>query len=91
MTEGNRVYGKLCFSQESCENCPIRKECGLRKKFYSEDFSEYLDEIFNTRKEENLKNGVSVLEAELLEDMARIIIETKCNREKLSHPTYTTE
>ena len=91
MTEGNRVYGKLCFSQKSCENCPIRKECGLRKKFYSEDFSEYLDEIFNARKEENLKNGVSVLEAELLEDMARIIIETKCDREKMSHPTYTTE
>lgn len=91
MTGENKMYGKICFMQKTCDNCPIRKDCVLRQKFYSEDFSEYLDEIFNARKEKNLKKGVSVLEAELLEDMARIFIETKCDKEKLLHPTYTTE
>ncbi len=33
--------GEICFSQEYCTNCPIRKECTIRPIFYSDEEYDY--------------------------------------------------
>lgn len=88
MTEVARMYGKLCFEQSSCNNCPIRKECILRERFYAEGFEEYLENIFTKRKEENLRAGRTLLEAEIFQDIAKELINLKREKEILMHPTY---
>ena len=48
--------GQICFSQEYCTDCPLRKECAIREFFYS-------DKEYNNYKEQTCKMTASVAES----------------------------
>ena len=86
------TMGQECFTHEYCTNCPNRKVCTIRPKFYS-------DQAYNTWKDETVRKfniitslqGIHPFFAEMGKNIALNMMDKRRAEERRLHETYVKE
>lgn len=84
--------GQICFLNEYCTNCPIRKNCTVRPIFYSEEeYQAWKDLSFANMKA--LLNGLNINPNFISSgaDLGFDMMDKRRAKELELHPTYSKE
>lgn len=85
------IHAKTCMLNDYCTDCPYRKDCSIRKLFYSDDFHTSLSKMSATADSILLRFGYSHSTTFFAHSQFREEINKKREREMELHPTYSIE
>lgn len=82
---------QTCRTYECCTDCPIRKGCAIRERFYDEQFSQHLLESVAIANSVCMSFGLSDMEIMTVQSMYLHQMNQKQKNELELHPTYSIE